>query len=92
MSVVITLLLMLALLLLKGFFSGSEVAVVSADWVKLRHKAGNGDRGAQLALRQMERPERLLTTTLIGTNISTIALTTIGTLTLVGLLDRKSVV
>lgn len=89
MSVVITLVLMLVLLLLKGFFSGSEAAVVSTDWVKLRHKAGNGDRGAQLALTQMERPERLLTTTLIGTNISTIALTTIGTLLLVGLLGDR---
>ncbi|MGD8863207.1 MAG: hemolysin family protein [Myxococcales bacterium] len=72
-------LLLVGLLLLKGFFSGSEIALVNADRLHLQHLAREGDRGAGLALRMLERPEVLLTTTLIGTNISTVSLVTIGT-------------
>ena len=71
---------MLVLLLLEGFFSGSEIALVHADKLRLRARASKGNRGAQLALRLFERPEVLLTTTLIGTNIAVVTLTTLGTL------------
>ena len=77
------LLLMFVLLLLKGFFSGSEIALVNADKIKLRHAAKQGNRGAELALKLLQRPEVLLSTTLVGTNISTIALTTVGTLLMI---------
>ncbi len=75
--------LMVLLLLLKGFFSGSEIALVNADKIKLRHAAKQGNRGAELAIKLLQRPEVLLSTTLVGTNISTIALTTIGTLLMI---------
>lgn len=87
MMIVLTLLMMLALLLLKGFFSGSEIALVSADQVKLRHRAANGQSGARLALKLLKNPTRLLTTTLLGTNIASIALTTVGTMLMVSLFD-----
>ena len=77
------LLSMLILLLLKGFFSGSEIALVNADKIKLNARANQGHRGAQLVLRQFQRPEVLLGTTLVGTNISTVVLTTIGTLLMI---------
>ena len=85
MTVALTLLLMLALLLIKGFFSGSEIAFVSADRVKLRNRAAQGQGGARLAQRLLQDPARLLTTTLLGTNMSSIALTTVGTLLMVEL-------
>ncbi len=72
--------LMVVLLLLKGFFSGSEIALVNVDKIKLRHAAKQGSRGAELAMKLLQKPEVLLSTTLVGTNLSTIALTTIGTL------------
>ena len=72
--------IMLVLLLLEGFFSGSEIALVNADKLRLRARAGKGERGAQFALRLFERPEVLLTTTLVGTNIAVVTLTTLGTL------------
>ncbi len=75
--------IMLVLLLLKGFFSGSEIALVNADKIRLRHQASNGNRGAQMVLDAFERPDKLLSTTLIGTNLSTIALTTVGTITVI---------
>ena len=85
MTELLTLALMALLLLLKGFFSGSEIALVSADRVKLRHKSARGSSGARLAVRLLQRPTQLLTTTLLGTNLSSIALTTVGTLLMVGL-------
>ena len=80
---ILALALMVVLLLLKGFFSGSEIALVNADKIKLRHEAKQGKRGADLALKLLQKPEVLLSTTLVGTNLSTIALTTIGALLMI---------
>lgn len=56
----------------EAFFSGSEIAMVSADRVKLRQKAAAGDYGAILAERLLARPQILLATTLVGTNTATV--------------------
>ena len=85
MDVLVALLVMFVFLLLKGFFSGSEIALVSSDKIKLRHRAKQGDRGASLALRLFQTPDVLLSTTLVGTNISTVVLTTIGALLMIQL-------
>ncbi|MEJ2122629.1 MAG: hemolysin family protein [Alphaproteobacteria bacterium] len=77
---------MLFFLLLKGFFSGSEIAMVSSDKIKLRHKAKQGNRGADLTLKLFRTPDVLLSTTLVGTNISTVTLTTLGSLLMIRLL------
>ena len=89
MDLAVALPLMALLLGLKGFFSGSEIALVNADRLKLRHRARQGDRGARLVLQALERPEKLLATTLVGTNLATIALTTIGTLTMLELFGGR---
>ena len=80
MDILLTLLLMIALLILKGFFSGSEIAMVNADKVKLNALAGKGHKGSRMVLEEFRSPEMLLGTTLVGTNIATIVLTTVGTL------------
>ena len=79
MEIFITLLIILICLILEGFFSGSEMAIVSADQIKLRHQAAKGSKGAKLALKMLEKPEWLLSTTLVGTNISVVTNTTIAT-------------
>ena len=38
---------MLILMAIKAFFSGSEIAIVSADKIHIRHKAHLGDPGAR---------------------------------------------
>jgi putative hemolysin len=76
---VITVLLMLFCLLAEGFFSGSEIGVVSADKMKLRHDAAKGSKGAKLALVMLKNPEWLLSTTLVGTNIAVVTNTTLAT-------------
>ncbi len=83
MEFFIILLTMLVLLLLKGFFSGSEIALVNANKLKMHHRAKQGDRGAQLVLKLFEKPDVLLGTTLVGTNISTVVLVTLGTMLMI---------
>ncbi len=83
MEFLLILLAMLILLVLKGFFSGSEIALVNADKLKLNHKAKQGDRGAAMVLESFKSPEQLLGTTLVGTNIATMTLTAIGTVLMI---------
>ncbi|MES9946407.1 MAG: hemolysin family protein [Candidatus Thiodiazotropha sp.] len=80
---IIAVVIMVVLLALKGFYSGSEIALVSSDKLKLMHRARHGDKGAQLVLSLYEKPETLLSTTLVGTNLATIILTTMGTLLMI---------
>ncbi len=71
---------MLFLLLLKGFFSGSEIAMVNSDKLKIHHKAKQGHKGAEMILQVFKAPDVLLGTTLMGTSTSTVIVTTIGTM------------
>ena len=82
----LTVLFMFACLIAEAFFSGSELGIVSADRMKLRHDATKGSRGARLALDMLEkRPEWLLSTTLVGTNIAVVANSTITTAMMISL-------
>ena len=60
--------LLVFLLLLSAFFSGSETALMSLNRYKLRHKARAGHRGAKIAEKLLERPDRLIGLILLGNN------------------------
>ena len=79
MEIAISLIIMVIALITEGFFSGSEIGVVSADRLKLRQEAAKGSSGAKLALSMLNKPEWLLSTTLVGTNISVVTNTTVAT-------------
>ncbi|MBF0193315.1 MAG: HlyC/CorC family transporter [Magnetococcales bacterium] len=89
MDIPIIIALMLVCLMLEAFFSGAEIGVVSADRIKLRHSAAKGDSGAKLALKMLEKPEWLLSTTLVGTNIAIVTNTTLATLLAVQLFGKE---
>lgn len=72
--------LLVTLLLLSAFFSGSETALMSLNRYQLRHKAREGHRGARLAEELLERPDRLLGLILFGNNLANAALIAIVTL------------
>jgi Mg2+/Co2+ transporter CorB len=61
--------LLVVLLLLSAFFSGSETALMSLNRYQLRHKAREGHRGARLAERLLKRPDRLIGLILLGNNL-----------------------
>ncbi len=82
-EIILFVIALVILLLLKGFFSGSEMALVNSDKVKLTARANQGHKGAKAVLRLFQTPDVLLGTTLVGTNIATVALTTLGTLAMI---------
>ena len=61
--------LLIVLLMLSAFFSGSETALMSLNRYQLRHKAREGHRGARLAERLLKRPDRLIGLILLGNNL-----------------------
>ena len=72
--------IILFFLVLKGFFSGSEIAMVNSDKLKLRHQAKMGNKGAGLVLKLFKKPDLILGTTLVGTNTATVIISTLGAL------------
>lgn len=60
-------------LVLEAFFSGAELAIVSADKLKLAHRAAQGSRGARVAVALANRPEWFFSTTLLGQNLFIVA-------------------
>jgi Mg2+/Co2+ transporter CorB len=61
--------LLLLLLLLSAFFSGSETALMSLNRYRLRHRARQGHRGARRAEALLRRPDRLIGLILLGNNL-----------------------
>ncbi|MBF0212674.1 MAG: HlyC/CorC family transporter [Magnetococcales bacterium] len=77
-------------LVIEAFYAGSEIAVVSADRLKLRHLAAKGSHGAQLAMEMLRRPEHLLTTTLVGINIAIVTNSSLSTLFAIDVLGPEN--
>jgi CBS domain containing-hemolysin-like protein len=74
-SFVLTALLFFVLgIALNALFSGYEIGFISADRIRMRYLAEEEkDVRAALLLAEMHRPEKMLTTVLIGTNAALIA-------------------
>ncbi|MEM8556178.1 MAG: CNNM domain-containing protein, partial [Pseudomonadota bacterium] len=75
----ITCLAVLTLLVLSGFFSGSETALTAASRGKLRTQADRGSKGAQKALDITDDNERLIGSVLLGNNLVNILATSLTT-------------
>ena len=69
----------LLLLVLSGFFSGSETALTAASRGKLRAQADKGSRGAERALIITEDNERLIGSVLLGNNLVNILAASVAT-------------
>ena len=76
-----TLYLILGLLiLLSAFFSSSETGLMSLNRYRLKHLVKQGSRGAKLATKLLERPDRLLGLILLGNNFVNILASAIATI------------
>jgi Mg2+/Co2+ transporter CorB len=71
--------IILFLLILSGFFSGSETALTAASRGKLRTQADKGSRGAARALKITEDNERLIGSVLLGNNLVNILAASLAT-------------
>ena len=58
--------------LLEAFFSGSEMGVISVNRIKMEQLAQSKVRQAVLLKKMLASPDRLLSTTLVGTNFSVV--------------------
>ena len=72
--------LVFLLLLVEGFYSGSELALLSADRLHLKRRSKQGDPGAARALRLLKAPDRILAATLFMTSFCVMAITVLLTL------------
>jgi len=83
-------LLIIIFLLLTGFFAGSETAFLAFDNFMVEIWRKRKKSGYKIVQRFMERPERYITVTLVGTNVCNIAYSSIATVYLLdkGLLDK----
>ncbi len=67
------------LIILSGFFSSSETALMTLNRYRLRHLAKAGHRSAKLAARLLERPDRLIGVILLGNNFVNILAASLAT-------------
>lgn len=56
-------------LLGSAFFEGIEVGVLSLNRVRLRHLVEHGDKAARIFQKFLDQPDRLIGTTLVGSNL-----------------------
>ena len=77
---ILYLMLFFLCLLLSGFFSSSEVAFVSLQKLRLRHLANTKGGAAKEVALMAEKPERLLTTILLGNNLVNTAAAALATI------------
>ncbi|MGX9462750.1 HlyC/CorC family transporter [Shewanella sp. A14] len=74
------LIFLLVLIVISAYFSGSETAMMSLNRYRLRHLAANDHKGAQRALKMLDRPDRLIGLILIGNNLVNILASAIATI------------
>ncbi len=74
------LLILVGLILLSGFFSGSETALMTLNRYRMKTLARKGHRGAKLARYLLSRPDRLLGLILLGNNFVNILASAIASL------------
>jgi Mg2+/Co2+ transporter CorB len=72
-------LLLLLLILLSAYFSGSETALMTLNRYRLEHKAKQGHKGAVLARTLLDRPDRLIGLVLLGNNFVNILASSLAT-------------
>ena len=68
------------LLILSGFFSGSETSLMSLNRYRLKHLVKSGNRGAKRSQKLLESPDRLIGLILLGNNFVNICASALATI------------
>ena len=90
-ALAISLLAILALLLLSGFFSGSETALTAVSRARIHHLARKGSKRARAVSWLIDRRERLIGSILIGNNLVNILASALATSALIALFGPAGV-
>ena len=79
MSVLMILIVIVVAVIASALFSGLETAFTAANTLRIEQAAREGSRSARVARALRARPERFLTTTLFGTNVSNVTAMSLAT-------------
>ncbi|MCW8901635.1 MAG: HlyC/CorC family transporter [Gammaproteobacteria bacterium] len=71
--------ILIFLILVSGFFSGSETGLMSLNRYRLRHLVDKENKGAERAFRLLKKPDRLIGLILLGNNFVNILASAIAT-------------
>lgn len=83
--------ILIFLILVSGFFSGSETGLMSLNRYRLRHLADKKHKGAMRAFRLLEKPDKLIGLILLGNNFVNILASAIATIIGIRLLGEAGV-
>lgn len=72
--------LLACLIIISGYFSGSETGMMALNRYRLKHLANSGHRGAKRVEKLLNRPDRLIGLILIGNNLVNILASAIATI------------
>ena len=72
--------ILIFLILVSGFFSGSETGLMSLNRYRLRHLADKKNKGAVRAFRLLQKPDKLIGLILLGNNFVNILASAIATI------------
>ena len=83
--------ILIILLVLSGFFSMSETALMALSKIRIRHMVEEGVKGAKLVEKLTEDPNKLLGAILIGNNIVNILASSLATTLFVDMVGASGV-
>jgi len=86
---ILALILLFVCVLLSAFFSSSEVAFISLQRLRMKHLASTENSAAKKVVALAEKPEKLLTTILLGNNLVNTAAATLATIVAVSMLANR---
>ncbi len=74
-----------------AFFSGSETALLGADWWRMRYLARKGDPRARIYEALVQRRDLLIGTILVGNNLANIAASSLATAVAIGWFGEQGI-
>lgn len=77
------------LVFLSAFFSAAEISLVTLNRYRLRHQVESGHRGARIAAKLLERPDRLIGVILLGSNSINALFSALTTVTVIRVWGEK---
>ena len=75
--------ILIFLLILSGFFSGSETGMMAANKIKLKNLSKKSKNSAKRALELLKKPDQLLSAILVGNNFANILASAIVTIIMI---------
>ena len=86
-SLLILFIVLIFLLILSGFFSGSETGMMAANKIKLKNLSKKSKNSAKRSLELLKKPDQLLSAILVGNNFANILASAIVTIIMINYFD-----